>query len=464
MALRLGLYQTVLDNTPKSFTKRQSMIKVVAKIKRNVLSDYDSKRHLEELLYNSKYSVFYKEIIKEVVSYHPNTILNWLNANTRYLKDDYFLGLYLSLINELGLDTTDIVSRLPNLENIAHDNFIDKICLISNIKGVSQPDKLYYLNHILFNYGLENLKIHDESLGFRVNNILCDTNARECISQSYSAKVTILVTAYNAASTLKGCVTSLLSQSWSNIEIIIINDASTDSTLEIAKQIKEFDERVKIVDLPKNVGTFAAKTIGAKYATGDFLTCQDSDDWAHPRKIELQVLPLIKDEELIASTSYWLRIDILGNYHIRQYYPFFRQNPASPMFRLAKVNKETGLWHLSRTGADSEFFERLKLVYGKENIIVIKKPLTLASHRKDSLMTSTEFGAYNKKALLKRLDYWEAWRKWHIDCLHKRYSLTMLTINEQLLAPINIFGELPKDLIVDKNDCLISLTDHTYIR
>ncbi|WP_370587855.1 glycosyltransferase [Psychrobacter sp. JCM 18901] len=36
--------------------------------------------------------------------------------------------------------------------------------------------------------------------------------------------------------------------------------------------------------LPQNVGTFAAKSIGAKYATGEYLTCQDSDDWAHPQK------------------------------------------------------------------------------------------------------------------------------------------------------------------------------------
>lgn len=464
MALRLGLYQTVLANTPIGLTKRQKMIKVVAEIKRYVLSDYDSKTRLEYLLSNPKYSVFYKEIIREVVAYHPNTILGWLDNNKYYLKDDYFLGLYLSLTKELDQNTTDVVDRLPNLENIPQDSFIDRICLTSNIKDLSLTDKLYYLNRILLNEGLESIKLHNESLGLRVDNILCDTVARECISQSSSTKVTILITAYNAANTLKGCIKSLISQSWSNLEIIIINDASTDSTLEIANQVKEYDKRIKVVDLPNNVGTFIAKTIGAQYATGDFLTCQDSDDWAHPRKIELQVMPLIKDERLIASTSYWLRIDSSGNYHIRQYYPFFRQNPASPMFRLAKVKKDVGLWHLSRTGADSEFFERLKVVYGKENIIVIKKPLTLASHRQDSLMTSTEFGAYNRTSLLKRLDYWEAWRKWHIDCLHKKQPLIMPNINEQLLAPINIFGKLPKELMVDKQDSLVSLTDHTNIR
>lgn len=76
--------------------------------------------------------------------------------------------------------------------------------------------------------------------------------------------------------------------------------------------------------------------------------------------------PLIEDASIIATTSQWLRLDFDGQYYVRQIYPFMRQNPASPMFRLQTVKRTTGLWHIVRTGADSEFFERLKVVFGSE--------------------------------------------------------------------------------------------------
>ena len=217
---------------------------------------------------------------------------------------------------------------------------------------------------------------------------------------------------------------------------------------------------VKVIALPQNVGTFAAKSIGAQYATGDFLTCQDSDDWAHPQKIAEQVRPLIEDASIIATTSHWLRLDHDGQYYVRQIYPFLRQNPASPMFRLQTVKQETGLWHLVRTGADSEFFERLKLVFGSEKIVVVKKPLTIASHRPNSLMTSKEFGIYNKPAALVRLDYWEAWRLWHIDNLYKKQNIFMPEVQQQANSISAQFINIPDSIAIDKTNLNQNLANH----
>lgn len=458
MASRLGMYQTVLQQRLPLLTKRLVMVNLVACIKRHALPDAELREQLEKILNNKKYKVFYKEIVKETITYHPEVILTWLDETKYYLYDQYFLGLYLALLDKYSKPKA--VATLPNLINLSSDqqqsNFV---CLYSNTLRISLEERLELLNVILTQHLLTKVHLRNLSSGFTINNFVSENESTRA-DVNTKVKVSVIVTAYNAESTLKGCVESLLSQTWNNVEVIIVNDASTDSTLRIAQQLKESDTRVELIDLSKNVGTFAAKSIAALYVKGDFLTCQDSDDWAHPNKIQEQVMPLINNADLIATTSYWLRMDEEGVYHSRHFYPFLRQNPASPMFRFEQVKEDIGLWHIVRTGADSEFFERLKLYYGKDKIQVVKKPLTIASHRENSLMTSQQYGAYNRTSMLNRLDYWEAWRKWHIDCLHNHLSLKVPTIYEQASCAEDTFKDIPIAIKVDSEDTKASLFNH----
>ena len=323
--------------------------------------------------------------------------------------------------------------------------------------------KLSNLNQIFTHHQLDRIALSDEQQQFMVTNLSVVEQLNEqkkSQDNNHLHKVTVIVTTYNASATIDSCIHSLLQQTWRNVEIIVIDDASSDDTLLRLQRIKENFTDLKVISLPKNVGTFAAKSIGAQYATGAFLTCQDSDDWAHPQKIAEQVRPLIEDASIIATTSHWLRLDHDGQYYVRQIYPFLRQNPASPMFRLQTVKQETGLWHIVRTGADSEFFERLKLIYGNESIVVIKKPLTIASHRPNSLMTSEQSGIYNRTAALARLDYWEAWRLWHIDTLHQKACLVMASVEKQANAPQALFVGIPDSIQVDMLNLKENLATH----
>ena len=458
MASRLGMYQTVLHQRLPLLTKRLVMVNLVARIKRHALPDEELKEQLEKILNNRKYKVFYEEIVKETVASQPETILAWLDISKYYLRNQYFLGLYLALLDKYNRPKA--IATLPDLIKLSSDQQQpNSICLYSNILHTGLEERLELLNILLTQYSLTKVHLKNLSLGFNINNFVSKSR---CIKAHIDTKVkvSIIVTAYNAESTLKGCVESLLNQTWHNIEVIIVNDASTDSTLRIAQQLKESDSRVELIDLSKNVGTFAAKSIAALYVQGDFLTCQDSDDWAHPSKIQDQVTPLIDNTDVIATTSYWLRMNEEGVYHSRHFYPFLRQNPASPMFRFEQVKEDIGLWHIVRTGADSEFFERLKLYYGKDKIKVVKKPLTIASHRENSLMTSQEYGAYNRTSMLNRLDYWEAWRKWHIDCLYNRLPLKVPTIHEQASRGEDTFKDIPIAIKVDSKDIKTSLFNH----
>ncbi|MGP5064398.1 glycosyltransferase family 2 protein [Psychrobacter celer] len=471
-AVRLGLYRSTLERQSwlSVKTPRHTVVSTIANIKRQNLTNEKAKGHIEQLLYDNRYRQFHHELIKETISLYPEVVFDFLKAQKEKsdtLDSSYYQGLYIALLQQHDPLSTHIDHYLSDfLAYPADAEYADKSCLYSNIALHTPQAKLSNLNQIFTYHQLDQIALSDEQQQFTVVNLSTVENLnKQEKSQSHHQrhKVTVIVTTYNASETIESCIHSLLMQTWRNLEIIVVDDASTDDTLQRLRSLNSRYKDLTVIALPKNVGTFAAKSIGAQYATGEFLTCQDSDDWAHPQKIAEQVQPLITDARVMVTTSHWLRLDHEGQYYVRQVYPFMRQNPASPMFRLQTVKQETGLWHIVRTGADSEFFERLKLVYGSKRIVVIKKPLTIASHRPNSLMTSEQFGIYNRTAALSRLDYWEAWRLWHIETLHQKTSLIMPSVEKQANATQALFDGVPDSIKVDMLSLKEGLNTHTVL-
>ena len=91
-------------------------------------------------------------------------------------------------------------------------------------------------------------------------------------------KVSIIIPVYNAKDYLKRCLDSVSNQTLKDIEIICINDASTDNSIEILKQYKRKDARVKIMDCKENGGESVARNIGLDNATGMYIAFLDNDD------------------------------------------------------------------------------------------------------------------------------------------------------------------------------------------
>lgn len=104
-----------------------------------------------------------------------------------------------------------------------------------------------------------------------------------------TSKVSILVAVYNAENYLETCLDSLISQTYSNIEIICIDDCSNDRSAEILSKYASTDKRIKILTMAKNSGQANARNEGLKIATGDFITMLDSDDWFSEDAIEKAV-------------------------------------------------------------------------------------------------------------------------------------------------------------------------------
>lgn len=108
------------------------------------------------------------------------------------------------------------------------------------------------------------------------------------------SKISIVVPIYNTEKYLSNCIDSIINQTYQNLEIILIDDGSTDNSGKIADNYAKKDKRVKVFH-QKNQGQSAARNLGIKKATGDFISFIDSDDEIMPTFIENLASPFNDD-------------------------------------------------------------------------------------------------------------------------------------------------------------------------
>jgi glycosyltransferase involved in cell wall biosynthesis len=101
--------------------------------------------------------------------------------------------------------------------------------------------------------------------------------------------VSIIIPVYNREKTLKRAVESALTQTFQNIEVIVVDDRSEDGTVDSAQELVRLDARVSLIRHATNQGAQAARNSGARVAKGGWLTFFDSDDWMLPTSIETRL-------------------------------------------------------------------------------------------------------------------------------------------------------------------------------
>ena len=105
-------------------------------------------------------------------------------------------------------------------------------------------------------------------------------------------KLSIIVPVYNMAAEgkLEYCIRSLFAQTFKDLEILAVDDASTDNSLEVLYELAEQDNRLKVIASPVNHHQGGARNLGIKAAQGEFIGMMDSDDWAAPDMFEKLLL------------------------------------------------------------------------------------------------------------------------------------------------------------------------------
>ena len=123
-------------------------------------------------------------------------------------------------------------------------------------------------------------------------------------------KVSVILPVYNAEKFLKEAIDSILNQTFTDFELLLINDGSTDRSEEIIKSYN--DKRISYAKNEKNSGLINTLNRGIDLARGEYIARMDGDDIALPERFELQVKHLIKSDAAILATTYY-SVDETGN-------------------------------------------------------------------------------------------------------------------------------------------------------
>ena len=118
-------------------------------------------------------------------------------------------------------------------------------------------------------------------------------------------KVSIIVPIYNVAEYLPQCLDSLINQTFSDIEIICFNDASTDNSLKILNDYAKSDSRIRVIDSPINIRQGGGRNRGIMLAASDYIMFVDSDDWVSSKFVELSYNAIIKTDADIVTADYY---------------------------------------------------------------------------------------------------------------------------------------------------------------
>lgn len=100
-------------------------------------------------------------------------------------------------------------------------------------------------------------------------------------------KVSVIIPVYNKEKYIYKCIDSVINQSYKNLEIIIIDDCSSDNSLNIICNF--MDKRIKVIKLENNMGVSYSRNIGIKNSSGDYICFLDADDYWNRSKIEKQI-------------------------------------------------------------------------------------------------------------------------------------------------------------------------------
>ncbi|MET1086860.1 MAG: glycosyltransferase [Arthrobacter sp.] len=225
-------------------------------------------------------------------------------------------------------------------------------------------------------------------------------------------KVSVIIPTFNSGARISTAISSLLSQSWRNLEILIMDDCSPRSNDQHLYPWETIDSRIRVIRLAENRGTYKARNIAmTQYVTGDLVTVHDDDDWSHPRKIQTQVEHLLANPESVANVSLLsratpdLKFTRINNNPI-----FLQRNFSSLMFWKQPVVERLGYWDLVNRSSDAEMHDRLVAAFGQKIGTAGNSAMSFLRVRSDSLTSGEIYKGYIDQ---RRLWYQRASRSWH---------------------------------------------------
>ena len=151
--------------------------------------------------------------------------------------------------------------------------------------------------------------------------------------------VSIIVPIYNVEKYLEKCVCSILNQDYNNLEVTLVNDGSTDKSLEICERLQKKDNRIKIIN-QKNLGVSAARNNGFYYSKGDYICFIDSDDIIEIDMVSTLVKLLQENECEVANCNIHIieKDKTERNFYTNKNIKIYNSSELKKYFLLGKVS------------------------------------------------------------------------------------------------------------------------------
>lgn len=191
--------------------------------------------------------------------------------------------------------------------------------------------------------------------------------------------VSVIIPAYNAEKTIEKAIRSILMQSYPTIEVIVVDDASSDGTVQIVNKLISEDSRIRLIPLPENKGVGGARNEGLKASKGRIIAFQDADDISLKNRLAYQLVPIYEKGMLFSVCRFYrsrCTIDELdledqeatlslvesrrmqNNEGLYAYRDRAEVGLVTSVYR-RKVFENFGLFEEHRFGEDMEFLERV---------------------------------------------------------------------------------------------------------
>lgn len=301
----------------------------------------------------------------------------------------------------------------------------DYHCAMSNLIGLqvqanqfsgTDPDakRMEWINHIYSRHGLSHIELIDAAKGLVFGNITSKAPVLTS-SETKSLKISILMPVYNAEDFIETSVKSMLAQTWGNVELVAVDDRSTDNSWEILQRLAQSDSRLTCYRNEQNMGAYPTRNFALSKATGDIITVHDSDDWSHPQMLETQLKAMLDNPEIKASFSSMTRVFpnmIFSLRPERNNMEYIHRSYPSLMIRRSDLNM-LSRWDPVVANADDEFVQRARGLWGKEALrdvlpdvpfsYFLKHEASLTSQKSTNLRSLT-YGVRHEYS--KQADFW----------------------------------------------------------
>jgi glycosyltransferase involved in cell wall biosynthesis len=231
--------------------------------------------------------------------------------------------------------------------------------------------------------------------------------------------VSVIMPVFNGERWIAEAIQSVLEQTFADFELIIVNDGSSDASLEIINQFAEKDSRVRIFD-EQNRGQSVARNYGVKQARGEWIACIDADDLWHPHRLEKQINLIYADKEIILVGTGLLIIDEFGfrgrsyNFPVKHknlvkrlvdFRPFFAHSSA--IYKKEIFDELGGYRDILKTAEDHDLWLRLS-ERGKIGCI---RSILVSIRKHNNNISSSENGRRQMlDSIAVKISYWR--RKW----------------------------------------------------